>query len=827
MAATPGGHSGPRSLADDIRGRDDQELRTLILRRPDLARPAPADLTALAARAGTRASIQRSLDSLDLAHLQVLEAAVALGDPVDREALAAALGGEEATARGTAEDVVGPANAVSAGPLGPTDAVGAGPVGPADAVGAGPLGPADAVGGSPVGSIDLADVLDGLLGSLWQSALVWRSPEGLRVVRGVAEALGPHPAGLGPPLAELDRTGTAARLPGPVGIRQLAQEAPQAARAVLDRLAWGPPVGLLGDTAPDEASPAGSVGHAVRWLLDGGLVLDQGHGQVVMPREVGLALRGGRVHRKPRLTPPVPARGHRRVDDIGQAAGGQVSDLLVLVDDLAAAWGPRPPRVLRAGGLSIRDLRQLATRLDVDQQRAAFVAELALAAGLVADDGELEPAWAPTAAFDEWQQLPGAAQWVPLAEGWLASTRAAYLVGTTPPGGSGTVNALGPEAHWPPARALRRDVLGELLRLAEGSAADAADVAEGLRWRRPRRLPPRLEELVGATLTEAEWLGVTGRGALSEAGRALATGVTGEALASTMHPHLAAPVDKVLLQADLTAIAPGPLVGSLAQFMRLVADAESRGGATVYRFRPDTVRRCLDAGWSAEQVLSGLADASQTPVPQPLEYLVRDVARRHGQTRVSSAATVVRSDDPAALEAMAADRALGALQLRSVAPTVLVSPVGAEVVLEMLRDGGYSPVVETASGGIVTVPAAQRRSRARRPAPASVRRLDEDVTTALIAALRAGEESAAYLRAQREARPGPHLPSTDPTTTVAILREAAADRQGVWIGYADREGQVARMLLYPERVEGGRVHGTADGARRTLSIHRITGAAAE
>lgn len=800
MATTPGGHSGPRSLADDIRGRDDQQLRTLILRRPDLARPAPADLTALAARAGTRASIQRSLDSLDLAHLQVLEAAVALGDPVDRDALAAALGGgdggEEATAGGTVEHGVGSADAVgSAG---------------------------------SVGAVDLGDVLDGLLASLWESALVWRSPEGLRVVRGVAEALGPHPAGLGPPVAELDRTGTAARrLPGPDGIRQLAHDAPQAARAVLDRLAWGPPVGLLGDTDPDEASPVGWVGHAVRWLVDAGLVLDQGHGQVVMPREVGLALRGGRVHREPRLTPPVAAGGHRKVDDIGQAAGGQVSDLLVLVDELAAAWGPRPPRVLRAGGLSIRDLRQLATRLDVDQRRAAFVAELALAAGLVADDGELEPVWAPTAAFDEWQQLPGAAQWVPLAEAWLASTRAAYLVGTTAPGGSGTVNALGPEAHWPPARALRRDVLGELLRLAEGSAADAADVAEGLRWRRPRRLPPRLEELVRATLTEAEWLGVTGRGALSEAGRALATGVTGEALASTMHPHLPAPVDKVLLQADLTAIAPGPLVGSLAQFMRLVADVESRGGATVYRFRSDTVRRCLDAGWSADQVLSGLADASQTPVPQPLEYLVRDVARRHGQTRVSSAATVVRSDDPAALEAMAADRALGALQLRAVAPTALVSPVGAEVVLEMLREGGYSPVVETASGGIVAVPAAQRRSRARRPAPASVRRLDEDVTTALIASLRAGEESAAYLRAQREARPGPHLPSTDPTTTVAILREAAADRQGVWIGYADREGQVARMLLYPERVEGGRVHGTADGARRTLSIHRITGAAAE
>ncbi len=688
-------------------------------------------------------------------------------------------------------------------------------------------------GGEPDGERDV-DVVDAVLESLWESALLWRSPEGLRVVRGVAEAIGPHPAGLGPPIADLDRTGTAARrLPGPDGIRQAAADASPAARAVLERLAWGPPVGLLNDVAGDRdatesGGSVGSVGQAVRWLLDAGLVVDQGQGLVVLPREVGLALRNGRVHRNPRLSPPVPTAEDRQVDDIGRAAGGQVSDLLVLVDELATMWGPRPPRVLRAGGLSVRDLRQLAGRLDVDERRAAFVAELALAAGLVADDGELEPVWAPTAAFDDWQQLPGAAQWVTLAEGWFASTRAAYLVGTTPAGGSGTtVNALGPDAHWPPARSLRRDILGELMRLPEGTAAGASDVAEALRWRRPRRLPARLEEVVGATLVEAEWLGVTGRGALSEAGRALATGVDGEALASTMHPHLPTPVDQVLLQADLTAIAPGRLVGSLAQFMRLVADVESRGGATVYRFGPDTVRRCLDAGWSADQVLSGLADASQTPVPQPLEYLVRDVARRHGQTRVSSAAAIVRSDDAAALEAMAADRALGALQLRHLAPTVLVTPVAAEVVVELLRDSGYSPVVETASGGILAAPAAQRRSRARRPAPATVRRLDEGATTSLIGALRAGEESAAYVRAQRAARPGPHLPSTDPTTTVAILREAAADRQGVWIGYANAEGQVARLLLYPERVEGGRVHGTADGTRRTLSIHRITGAATE
>ncbi len=67
---------GARSLADDLRSRTDGQLAALIVRRPDLARPAPADLTTLAARASTRASAQRALDGLDLAHLQTLEAVV-------------------------------------------------------------------------------------------------------------------------------------------------------------------------------------------------------------------------------------------------------------------------------------------------------------------------------------------------------------------------------------------------------------------------------------------------------------------------------------------------------------------------------------------------------------------------------------------------------------------------------------------------------------------------------------------------------------------------------------------------------------------------------
>jgi hypothetical protein len=190
-------------------------------------------------------------------------------------------------------------------------------------------------------------------------------------------------------------------------------------------------------------------------------------------------------------------------------------------------------------------------------------------------------------------------------------------------------------------------------------------------------------------------------------------------------------------------------------------------------------------------------------------------------------ACYIRSDDEATLGAMLADRGLGALQLRRIAPTVLVSPVPASTALDFLRESGFAPAAESADGGLLVPSAGHHRTPPRRtPATPTVHTVDDELAQTLIGALRAGEESAAYQRAQRAARPGPDLPSTDPTTTLAVLREAAADRQGVWIGYSDAAGGVERLLFYPERVEGGRVHGTAGGTRRTLSIHRVTGASA-
>lgn len=731
-----------RSFADDVRARSDADLAALLLLRPDLARPAPADVGGVAARAATLASTARAIDALDRRRLSVLEAAVLLRPPVTVEGL---------------QDLLGDA-----------------------------LEPAE-----------LVDTVE----DLWRRALLWRDEKGPRPVSAVIDTFGPYPAGLGPPAEDL-------------GARALPPDeltaAPAEVHAVLGALTWGPPI-----VEPPPSSARSRTAEAVRWLHSRDALGETESGTLLVPRELGLVLRGGRSHREEDLrVPQVASMATPRRDRVNTAAGGAAAELLAHCDELLAVLAADPAPVLKGGGLGVRELRSLARAVDVSPSHAAFLIELLVTAELVADDGELEPHFVPTADYDVWRVAPPARQWARLAWAWWTSTRTLHVL---PPTGSGTLAA---DLTWPPIRALRQDIVCRFAAVGD-HALTAPDVEAMLRFARPRRLPRDLRAVVDITLAEAGRLGVSGLGSISDAGRRLPDATEVDDLDNAIHPYLPTPVEHVILQGDLTAVAPGPLTGPLADVMRLCADVESRGGATVYRFSAGSITRALDRGWTADELIDALTAGSPTPMPQALDYLIRDEARRHGQVRIGAAQTYLRTDDPARLAELLSRPDLALLRLSQIAPTVLVSPAEPLVVHDVLRDAGVGGVAETATGETV-----HRQRRERRTTTRSTRRVTHTPLTAeetedIVRQLRTGE-------AATQARPKggrSALPFTDPTTALVILREAAADQTPVWIGYAGGSGQIERLLFHPETVDGGRVIGTAKGLRRTLSIHRITGAA--
>ncbi|WP_210650157.1 helicase C-terminal domain-containing protein [Nocardioides sp. SYSU D00065] len=652
------------------------------------------------------------------------------------------------------------------------------------------------------------------LDRLLDLALAWEAPGGIRALTGVADALRAMPgvvSGLRPASPE-------PAPPDEVAAR-IAELSPAAA-ALLRHVDAHGGEGTTG-SARRTVSPAEARTPAEE-LLSRRLLVPREGDTVVVPGEVGLALRGGRTTTEPVDEVPTLATSSRDAALVARTAAGAAFDVVRRVELLLDHWGVQPPSVLRSGGLAVRDLKLVARELHVDEPGAALIVEVALPAGLVAEGAQPDgsPAWLPTDEFDVWSGRPIAERWSRLVGGWLASSRVPSLVGSRDPAGK-SWNALAPELSSGLAEEARRLALRVLAEVPEGEVLAAgtgvASLVQRIGWLRPRR-PAVFTDLVTWALDEAAVLGVTGAGGLPPSGRLVADGDLSGA-AAAIDDHLPRPVEHVLLQADLTAVAPGPLESEVARRLHLLADVESRGGATVYRFSAGSLRRGFDAGWSALEVRDFLTSVSQTPVPQPLEFLVDDVARTFGSVRVGHAEAFLRADDEAALAALVHDPRARTLGLRLLAPTVAISTSPIDVLLPRLRELGAAPVVEAADGTVrVSRPDLQRARprRGRRPAGALEARQAAQVQ-AVATAIRAGDRAGASRPTLTDA--------TTPSGALAALREAIESGSTVVIGYVDNHGASGERVVEPRRLDGGRLSAydlRADDVRE-FAVHRITG----
>ena len=251
---------------------------------------------------------------------------------------------------------------------------------------------------------------------------------------------------------------------------------------------------------------------------------------VVLPREVALHLRGGRAHRAPEPLPP-RRRAAARAPSTGGGRDGGRAGVHRAGHRRGAAEGAGTragPPVLRAGGLSVRDLKRTAAALDVSEPVAAFWVELAYAAGLMASDGEADERYAPTPAYDEWLELPASRRWARARRrAWLAATRTPGLVGGRDAKGR-TLSALGPDLDRRAAPEVRHRRAGPAGRAPGGRGPDRETLLARLRWERPlrgaaaagtRRGPARPARPVDAGRGRAARR--HGTGALSAQGRAL------------------------------------------------------------------------------------------------------------------------------------------------------------------------------------------------------------------------------------------------------------------------------------------------------------------
>lgn len=344
-----------------------------------------------------------------------------------------------------------------------------------------------------------------------------------------------------------------------------------------------------------------------------------------------------------------------------------------------------------AGPVSAVDRRRLtdAGAIDVADDLEDLLASAA-DAGL-ADARERE--WTVTLAGERWLEAPTPQRWETIAEGF----RAGLPDGLRTPAHGFVVPDAWPDTYpldpeWPARAARLRSI--------------------GVRW-----------GLFGPDSSAGEFPWTA----------ALRAGEPADA--ATMADYLPAEIDRVYLQADLTAIAPGPLAPALDLRLRSIAVRESRAQASTYRFTAASVGAGMTEGETAASMRAFLAELSLTGIPQPLDYLIESTAARYGLVRVSTddatGRTRVESTDAGLLDAIAIDQALRPLGLIADGG-ILTSRVARDAVYWSLADARYPVVALDATGAAESV---HRRAAVAPSVPAAT---PEATYARLIRTLRGG-----------------------------------------------------------------------------------------
>ena len=349
--------------------------------------------------------------------------------------------------------------------------------------------------------------------------------------------------------------------------------------------------------------------------------------------------------------------------DIDRDASLAIFDVIQALTELIFELEQRYIREVGKRGVGLPDVKRLAAHLSKPNEYAKQVFELAQFANLAEIEGSR---WQLGQRAENWISWSDRERWSHLAETWLS--------------------LLGDEA----ARELLAILPAESF---ERRLAEVYPYADSTATNRIKKVA-EIANLIGliANSQATSWLGLLSSSLPNASERAIS--------------GLPSAAERVIIQADLTLIAPSPLPTELEISLRRFADTEQIGMASSYRLSALSVSHGLETGLAIDEIRALLLRLSAKELPQPVDYLLKEVESRFARLKVyatkSGAHSQIVSTDKILLAEIHNDQRLKPFALHFDEAGSLHSRFEAELVYFALREANFVAVRVDEKGEVLS-----------------------------------------------------------------------------------------------------------------------------
>ena len=279
-----------------------------------------------------------------------------------------------------------------------------------------------------------------------------------------------------------------------------------------------------------------------------------------------------------------------------------------------------------------------------------------------------------------------------------------------------------------------------------------------------------------------------------------------EAAAKLLETHLPAAQHSLIVQADLSLIAPGPLDTKTESTVRKFAQIEQVSVACSYRLSALSVSHGLECGLSIDEIRNLLLELSGKPLPQPVEYLLSEAKARFGRLTIAKGLgtdrAILKSTDGILLTEVLNDVRLRPFALRAITASSLATRFEPDVLYFALRDLGYVPVRIDESGAVIS-------PRAKHSWSVENVLIERDPLADLIAKLRLADQKV-----------GNQPDDQDLTRQIQL---AVKNKAQLTVTLSARDGSEVEFRILPTALANGRLRGLDKKAdiERTLPLEKI------